>query len=67
MFFQLIRTDAGEDEKKQKEMRAVYNNLLKKVGALLGDEVSTEELHSATYLIYDTLRTDKSDSEKRYL
>jgi len=54
-----------DDEKKSREMRAIFNNYLKRIENLVG-EVSSEELKSAALFVYETLSTNATDAEKRH-
>jgi hypothetical protein len=45
----------AEDANQSKQMRAKYTALLKGIQKLVGDEVPTDELHSAAFLAFQIL------------
>jgi hypothetical protein len=55
------------DESTAKEMRTLYNKFLKVVMKLVGEETSSEELHSAAFFVFDTLSDPgMQDAKKKY-
>lgn len=57
---------AADTRENSEKMRTLYNRFLKSVRDLIGDETSSEELHSACWHIFKTLTGKKSDTEKRF-
>ncbi|PRP78838.1 activating signal cointegrator 1 complex subunit 3 [Planoprotostelium fungivorum] len=54
------------DPNNTKNMRGIYNDFLKVILQIIGDESSSSELHSAAYIVYHILAHPKyNDSKKR--
>lgn len=56
--------DGATDSNQIKSMRALFNGFLKEISKILG-EPSSEEVHTAAYLIYDILCSNQDDQKKK--
>jgi len=54
--------DQGLQEKEK-----TYHDFLRSVGKIVGEEMSSEQLHSAAMFIYKELTSERTESDKKYV